>query len=131
MIADWIQYELRNWAAWCRSGPAPGPRLMEHCASLEHKYVPQSIYEAEYEQEERVSRPLRPDAERAQIVQQVYDHRLNPRERHVMASVYVKHIEQRVTMRKLRISRVAYEAALLMAVKEVGRALRPGDPVSE
>lgn len=124
MIPDWIHNELCNWSAWCRSGPMPGPQVPDHCESLEHRYIPPSIYAAEAEQEERVTRPPRPDAEKAQIVQHVYDFRLSARERHVLASIYVKRIEQAVTMRKLHITRGAYEAALTMAAKEVGRAFR-------
>lgn len=129
MIADWIRVELRNWAAYCHSGPLPHPLPPDCALSLEGKYIAPTIYEEEYALEQVATRPIPPDRKRAEVVQFVYDYRLTARERRILVDRYIKRpkVDKVETIRQLRITREMYEIALGMAAKEIGRAFRCGE----
>jgi hypothetical protein len=122
LIAPWIEAELRNWSAWCRSGPWPHPIPPSHAASAEGKYISPS--DLGDEDDDAPPPPIKPVAKRAEIVHLVYRERLSERERWVLVWRYVKPIDERVALRKLRITRKVYEQALIDSARKVGEAFR-------
>lgn len=119
MIANWIDAELRNWARWCWSGSWPHPLPQDHAASAEGHYIaPSDLGE---EPEPRQPAPVR---HRAEIVHKVYLERLTQRERWSLVYRYVKPTEDRVVVRRLRITARDLETARLDAAKLVGEAFR-------
>lgn len=119
MIADWIDAELRNWARWCRSGPWPHPIPPDHAASAEGHYIaPSDLGEPEE------PRPPKPNRERAEIVHRVFMERLTQTERWALIHRYVRRTEERVTLRRMRVSRDVHETTLRNAANKVGEAFR-------
>lgn len=123
MIADWIDHELRNWARWCWSGAWPHPLPPSHCASIEHRYMAPSDLGAEVDAEE-VARRIPIVRDRAEVVHEVYLHQLSDLERRVLVLRYVKPTPMNVVMRRLRITKQSWDAALLSAARLVGEAFR-------
>lgn len=126
MIADWIDAELRNWAAWCWSGSWPHPIPPDHAESLEGSFVRDSALDGEEEQAEQVRRPPAPNRRHAEIVHQVYMTHLTDRERWVLVYKYVRPHTMEVVLRRLRIGRREWEVALMAAARCVGEAFREG-----
>jgi hypothetical protein len=120
VIAPWIDAELRNWSAWCRSGPWPHPIPPDRAASAEGRY----IAESDLGNDDAPPPPIKPIARRAEIVHRVYRERLTERERWVLVWRYVRPIDDRVAIRRLRITRKVYEQALMDSARRVGEAFR-------
>lgn len=119
MIADWIDAELRNWAAWCWEGPWPHPLPPDHAASAEGHYRAPII------EDEDAERPkVRANRQRAEIVHAVYMERLTQRERWVLVYRYVRPTTQATALRRLRCTRRDWETALFAAARCVGEAFR-------
>ena len=122
MIADWIDHELRNWAAWCHSGEPAGPRIQRQAASAEGRYLAESDLGEKPE-----PRPPRPNRERAEVVHAVYLRQLDTRERRVMVLRYVDGYPEKRAPRLARISDDMYRAAMLSVARRVGEAFRSRD----
>ena len=122
MIADWIEHELVNWARWCRSGPLPHPIPPDHAASLEGRYMAPIIEDADAAQ----PRAPAPNRQRAEIVHRVFMDRLTQTERWALIHRYVRRTEERIALRRMRVSRGVFETALLNAAWKVGEAFREG-----
>lgn len=135
MIPKWLDDELRNWARWCWSGSWPHPIPPDHAASAEGKFVGKSIYGAEIEQDERADKPLKPNAEHAEKVHEVYRNQLGRDEQRVLVHEYVHLVNKdheddgsrerhrRRKARKMRMSLMMYERVLLDAANRVAMAL--------
>ncbi|MCL4822582.1 MAG: hypothetical protein KJZ57_00060 [Anaerolineales bacterium] len=120
MIADWIDAELRNWSAWCWSGAWPHPIPPDHCRSIEHQWIdPSDLY-----REAPEPRPIAPNRQRAEIVDRVFMERLTQTERWALIHRYVRRTEERITLRRMRVSRDVYETTLRNAARKVGEAFR-------
>lgn len=122
MIAEWIDYELRNWAAWCHSGEPAGPRIQRQAASAEGRYLAESDLGEKPE-----PRPPRPIRERAEVVHRVYLEQLDSRERRVLVLRYVDGFPESKVPRIARISREMYAASMMSAARRVGEAFRSRD----
>lgn len=122
MIDRWIEDELWNWARWCWSGAWPHPLPPDHAASAEGRFVapPEWGENAEAEQ----PRAPAPNRERAEIVHRVFRERLTQTERWALIHRYVRRTEERITLRRMRVSRDVYETTLLSAARKVGEAFR-------
>lgn len=117
MIAGWIDSELTNWAAWCRSGPPPGPPIQRMAASAEGKYLAPS----DMGEEPPPPQP-KPNRERAEIVHSVYLDMLNRTERRVLVLRYVDGWPEKRVPKIMRISRERYTVELISAARMVGEA---------
>lgn len=119
MIADWIDAELRNWAAWCHEGPWPHPIPPDHAASAEGKYIaPSDLGDPEE------PRPPKPNFERAELVHRVFMDRLTQTERWSLIHRYVRRTEDRIAWCRMRVSRDVFETTLVNAARKVGEAFR-------
>lgn len=119
MIADWIDHELRNWAAWCKSGEPAGPRIQDRAASAEGKYIaPSDLGDPPQ------PRPPRPNRERAEVVHRVYLQQLDTRERRALVLRYIDGWPENRVPRLMRISHAMYSAAMIGAARRVGEAFR-------
>ena len=119
MIADWIDAELRNWAAWCWEGPWPHPIPPDHAASAEGRYLaPSDIDNAP------APRPIRANRQRAEVVHRVYREQLTDRERRVLALAYVRQRPICTVPRLMRVSERAVHEAIIAAGRRVGDAFR-------
>lgn len=121
VIVDWLHAELVNWSQWSWSGELPHPLPKGRAASAEGHYLAPSDLGDEPEQPR-----LRPNVERARIVERVYQTRLSNRERFVLAAEYPRRIVSgRVAYgragaaRRMRISLAQYEGALRVAARQV------------
>lgn len=119
VIDPWIDAELRNWARWCWSGAWPHPLPQNHAASAEGHYLAPSDLGESPE-----PRQPAPNRHRAEIVHRVYLELLTQRERWSLVYRYVKPTEDRVVVRRLRITARDLEIARLDAGKRVAEALR-------
>lgn len=122
MIAEWIDYELRNWAAWCHSGEPAGPKVQRSAASAEGHYLPPSDMGDPPE-----PRAPRPNRERAEVVHAVYLRQLDRRERRAMVLRYVDGYPERKVPRLMRVSDDMYRAAMLSVARRIGEAFRSHD----
>lgn len=120
MIADWIAYELRNWGAWCRSGPPAGPPVQRMAGSAEGRFVSPS----DMGDEDAPVQPIRPNRERAEVVHSVYLHRMDRRERRVCVLHYVQGHPERSIPKLARISADMHAASMLAVARMVGDAFR-------
>jgi DNA-directed RNA polymerase specialized sigma subunit len=119
VIADWIDDELQNWARWCNSGPWPHPVPPDHAASAEGRYLSPSDIDAEPE-----PRPVRPNAERAEIVHRVYRERLTDRERRVLVVRYIHRTPADQVPRRTRLSEALVAEATMAAARLIGEEFR-------
>lgn len=120
MTDDWLDDELTNWGRWCNSGPWPHPFPPDHAASAEGRYLAPIIEAEDAEQ----PRPIRPNAERAEIVHRVYREQLTERERRVLVLRYVRRVPANQLPRAMRTSQTIVTAAMLAACRRVGEAFR-------
>lgn len=123
VIADWIDAELRNWSAWCRSGAWPHPLPQSHCASIEHRYMAPSDMGAEVDAEE-IARRIPIIRDRAEIVHRVYRERLTQREQRVLVVRYIRHVPDDQVHRTMRLPRAAVATATVAAAGRIGAAFR-------
>lgn len=119
MIAKWIVDELENWGRWCNSGPWPHPIPPDHAGSAEGRYLSPSDIDAEPE-----PRPVRPNAERAEIVHRVYREQLTERERRVLVLRYVRKVPNNQVARRARLSGALVAESLMTSARLVGEAFR-------
>lgn len=120
MIAEWIVDELENWGRWCNSGPWPHPIPPDHAASAEGRYSAPIIEDADAEQ----PRPVRPNAERAEIVHRVYREQLTERERRVLVLRYVRKVPNNQVARRARLSGALVAESMMTSARLVGEAFR-------
>lgn len=123
MLPDWLHSELMNWATWAWSGEYPHPLPKRFAMSAEGHYLSPSDLGDEPEQPR-----LRPNVERARLVEMVYQQRLTDRERFVLAAEYPRrYVTGRAkhgrgfAARRLKISLVQYEESLRIAARQVER----------
>lgn len=136
MIENWIDAELKNWAAACKAGSWPHPVPMDRAASAEGKYIRDSHIDKEQEQEESEKRPQRPDMFRAAIIDAIYP-AMSRREQRIVVLKYVgaynqaryRPLKNEAVANVLRISMRMYQTSYLSAAKQVGSAFRSANLV--
>lgn len=119
-VAEWIDEELHNWARWCHQGPWPHPIPPDHAASLEGRYIAPIIEDADAAQ----PRAPAPNRQRAEIVHRVFMDRLTQTERWSLIHRYVRRTEERIALRRMKVSRDVFETTLLDAARKVGEGFR-------
>jgi hypothetical protein len=121
LISGWVDDELHNWSRWCWSGAWPHPMPAGRAESAEGRYVPESVYGAEVEQDEAARRPPPANARRAEIVQRCYATRLTTVERRSLVVTYVKPFpsSQQARARRAGVTVDVYETALMSAARKV------------
>lgn len=117
MVPRWLDAELHNWAAWCRSGEPAGPRVQDRAASAEGRYIAPSDIDADPE-----PRPPRPNRERAEIVHRVYLFELDARERQALKLRYVRRWPDNRIQRIMRVSSDVADTILFCAARRVAAA---------
>ena len=119
MKNDWLEYELQNWARWCRSGPEPGPVEPNRCG-LDY------LQDSRYADEDEKPPPIHID--NAKRVQLIFDASIKI-ERKVLQAEYVSPWQYArysggigAAARRLEISAAAYETHLACVKRRVERA---------
>lgn len=119
LYPEWVHHELENWSRWCWQGKFPHPLPSQTCASFEKNYRRHGE-----EEEQLEDRPIPANADRAKIVQTVWDS-LSPRQQQVLRAEYPqRHTSGRLhsmarAAKNLGMSADAYEAALCRAANSV------------
>lgn len=120
-IPDQVHAELVNWSRWCWTGEWPHPLPPTHCGSIESQYKAPQYWNQE-DAEEAMRRSVgRPNAQRARIVQGVYD-RLEGFGRLVLKSEYPARAERgtrEAAARRLGLTLAQYENWLRYAANRV------------
>lgn len=119
-IPDQVHAELVNWSRWCWTGEWPHPLPATHCGSIESQYKPPASWIEDAEDAMRQP-TIRPNAQRAQIVQGVYD-RLEGYGRLVLKSEYPCRAQRGTreqAARRIGITLYQYENWLAYAVRQV------------
>jgi hypothetical protein len=127
VLEDWLDHELRNWSRWCKSGALPHPLPLTRAASAEGRYLSESVFGVEVDQDEAARRAPPANAERAEKVQKVYLDRLTRNERQALVVTYIKPFPKgdEVRAKRAGLSTIVFQTALLSAGRQVGRAFTP------
>lgn len=107
-------HKIQNWARWANSGPAAG-----HCASIEHRYRPERLTEAEGVDRAAKHGIEKLDLQDAEMVEQAVCALASPRDARMLAARFIFRESDRRICRDFEVRYRDLQLRLFAIISEV------------